>query len=114
MSAPTDQLDREEKPMNANISESDAVPGPIRSFVSVISLGTAVGALAIYAIVQAPAMWRTAERFKAERIQQEDRTYCDKFRMPPGSENFATCVTYLAEIRRRHRDRLAAEAAGLF
>jgi hypothetical protein len=100
--------------MTANISESDnAAPRPLQYWLPVIGLGAAVSAFAVYAIVQAPAMWRATERFKAEQIQQEDRTYCEKFRMPPGSESFATCVTYLTEIRARHGDRLAAEAVGL-
>jgi hypothetical protein len=34
--------------------------------------------------------------------------------MPPGGESFTTCVGYLAEIRRLHGERVAAEAAGVF
>jgi hypothetical protein len=100
--------------MNTDISETgDAAPRPLQSWVPLVALGAVVGALAIYAIVEAPARWRTAEQFKADQIQEEDRTYCEKFRMPPGSETFATCVADLMEIRRRHGQRFAAEAAGL-
>jgi hypothetical protein len=100
--------------MNADISESgNVMPRPLQSWVPVVALAAAVCALAIYAVVEAPAAWRTAERFKAEQIQQEDRTYCGKFGMPPGSESFAACATDLTEIRRRHGDRIAAEAAGV-
>jgi hypothetical protein len=100
--------------MNTDISESgNAAPRPLQPWVALFALGAAVSAFAIYAIVQAPAAWRTAERLRAEQIQEEDRTYCEKFRMPPGSETFATCVADLMEIRRRHGQRVAAEAAGL-
>lgn len=100
--------------MNADISESgNVMPRPLQSWVPVVALATAVCAVAIYAVLEAPATWRAAERHKAEQIQQEDRAYCDKFRMPPGSENFATCAADLNEIRRRHGDRIAAETAGV-
>jgi len=101
--------------MNAEISESKNVAGAARwSKTPVIVLAVTVSALAIYAIVSTPAMWRSAERFRAEQSRQEDRAYCEKFRMPPGSESFATCAADLAEIRRLHGNRLAAEAAGIF
>ncbi|MEA2841196.1 MAG: hypothetical protein QOF41_2526 [Methylobacteriaceae bacterium] len=73
----------------------------------------AASAFAIWAIVFAPRMWRAAERLKAEQVDQENGIFCEKFRMPPGSESFATCVMYLTEVRRRHGDRIAAEAAGI-
>ena len=100
--------------MNVDISESENVTARLlKSWVPVTALATAVCAFATYGVVEAPATWRAAERFKAEQIQQEDRTYCEKFRMPPGSESFAACATDLTEIRQRHRDRIAAEAAGV-
>jgi hypothetical protein len=100
--------------MNAHFSESDnTVPRPHQSRLPVFALGIVVSAVAIYAIVQAPTTWRSLERFKAEQIQQEDWTYCEQFRMPPRSESFAACAARLMEVRRRHGDRLAAEAAGL-
>jgi hypothetical protein len=103
------------KPMNADISESkNAATGARRPKTPVIVLAATMSALAIYAIVSAPAMWRSAERFRAELSQQEDRAYCAKFRMPPGGESFAICAADLAEIRRLHGNRLAAEAAGTF
>lgn len=100
--------------MNPNISEGKFTP-PRRlySWLPAAAVGTAVSALAAYALIQAPAMLRAAERFKLEQIRQEDRTYCENFRMPSGSENFSTCVDKLREIRARHGARLAAESAGL-
>ena len=100
--------------MKAGNSESENVTPKLRqSCVPAIALATAICAFAIYAVVEAPATWRAAQRFKAEQIQQEDQMFCERFRMPPGSEGFATCVVYLTDIKRRHGDRLAAEAAGI-
>jgi hypothetical protein len=84
-----------------------------QSWMPGFALGVAATGLAIYAIIEAPAMWRTAERLKAEQIQQEDRAHCEKFRMLPASEDFVACVADLKEIRRLHRDRSLAEAAGM-
>ena len=102
--------------MKQNLSESSALTagahGP-RPWGAIV-LAMAVGSLAVYAIVSAPAALRTAERVKAEQIRLEDREYCEKFRMPPGTEAFATCVADLTELRRRHGDRVVAEAAGVF
>jgi hypothetical protein len=101
--------------MNADISgHENAGRRPLRSWLLVVALGAGASVFAIYAIVAAPATRRTAERIMSEQIQQEDRSYCDKFRMPPGSEAFAACAADLTEIRRRQRDRSAAEAAGMF
>jgi hypothetical protein len=73
----------------------------------------AVAAIAVYAVFYAPGMWQAAERLRAEQIGQEDKEFCAKFLMPPGSEGFATCTNNLAEIRKRHAERLAAAAAGI-
>jgi hypothetical protein len=78
-----------------------------------IAFIAAVSAFAVWAIVFAPTMWRAAERLKAEQVDQENGIFCEKFRMPPGNESFATCVMYLTEVRRRQGDRIAAEAAGI-
>ena len=100
--------------MNTNTSKSENLTWrlPLSRLPS-FALGVAAGSVAIYAVTDAPAMWATAERVKAEQIEQEDREYCDKFRMPSGSENFAACAADLAEVRRRQRDRTRAEAAGM-
>lgn len=102
--------------MNADMSDSENATANLRSLwfrAPIIVFGAAVSAFAIYAIVSAPAMWRAAERVNAEQLRQEDRMFCEKFRMPPDSEGFETCVGYLKEIRKRHGDRLTAEAAGM-
>jgi hypothetical protein len=108
----------EEKPMKTDTSKNDtAAAGPrlqsLSSRAPAIAFATAVSACAIYAAANGPTLWSTAQRLKAEQLQQEDLMFCERFRMPHGSESFATCVVNLTEIRRRHGDRLAAEAAGV-
>ena len=39
--------------------------------------------------------------------------FCEKFRMPPDSDAFATCVGYLLEIRRLNAERINAETVGI-
>jgi hypothetical protein len=109
-------VNHEEEPMNANISEGKNVTADPRrpeSWGPVIALGILVGSLGLYAVFSAPAALQAAERARAAEIQQETRAHCEKFQMPPGSEGFASCAADLTEIRRRHRDRFAAEAAGI-
>ena len=91
--------------MKAHISESN--PAVSQSRLPAFALGLVVSAIAIYAIVEAPATLRSLELIKAEQIQQEDRTYCEQFRMPVGSESFAACASRLKEVRQRHADRVA-------
>ena len=107
-----------EESMKADISSSDNAalrPGSksFSSRIPSIVFVLAVSACAIYAAAYGPILYSTAQHLKTEQLQQEDRTFCGKFNMPPGSENFQTCVGYLSEVRRLHRDRVAAEAAGL-
>jgi hypothetical protein len=100
--------------MNTNTSKSENLTWHLQQYrLPSFALGIAVCSVAIYAAIDAPAMWATAERVKAEQIEQEDREYCDKFRMPFGSENFAACAADLAEVRRRERDRTTALEMGL-
>ena len=108
-------LDREEEPMKASVSEgSDTTAGSGGSRSWAIVLAVAICSLGLYAIVSGPAEFRASERARAEQIALEDREFCARFRMPPGSEGFATCAADLTELRRRHRGRVIAEASGMF
>ncbi|HKU05193.1 MAG TPA: hypothetical protein VJR30_03920 [Bradyrhizobium sp.] len=92
---------------------TDVFGSPILSrWIPRLVLGAA-GALAIYAAVAAPEMIRNAERLRAEQIQQEDREYCTRLKMPPGTDSFAACAAELAEIRRIQHERALAYAAGM-
>lgn len=97
-------------------NDSAAVGSGLKSFSSRIPsivFALAVGACAIYAAANGPILYSTAQHLKTEQLQQEDRIFCGKFNMPPGSESFRICVGYLSEVRRLHGERVAAEAAGL-
>jgi hypothetical protein len=72
-----------------------------------------VAAVAIYAAAAGPEAMRNAARVSAEQIQQEDREYCTRLGMAPGTERFAACAADLAEIRRRQHDRALAYSAGI-
>jgi hypothetical protein len=104
--------------MKTDISSSDnAAARPssksIYSRTPSVVFALAVSSCAVYAAANGPILWSTAQHIKTEQLQQEDRIFCEKFNMPPGSESFRTCVVYLSEVRRLHGDRVAAEAAGV-
>ncbi|MBR0775054.1 hypothetical protein JQ625_09430 [Bradyrhizobium diazoefficiens] len=93
---------------------ADARPSSKPRFSSFsVVFALAVSACAVYAAANGPALWSNAQQLKTERIQQEDRMFCERFRMPPGSESFPMCVASLAEVRSLHGDRVAAAAAGV-
>jgi hypothetical protein len=101
--------------MNTGISDlrNEVTLSPLRSRWGISAFASAVCVFAVWAIFFAPTRWRAAEQLKAEQIDQENRTLCEKFQMPPGGDQFATCVAYLTEVRQRHGDRIASEAAGM-
>ena len=104
--------------MKTDTSSNDgaAVWSGLKSFCSRIPsivFALAVSACAIYAAANGPTLYSTAQHLKTEQLQQEDKIFCGKFNMPPGSESFRTCVVYLSEVRRLHGDRVTAEAAGI-
>ncbi len=85
----------------------------LSSRVPSVVFALAVSACAVYAAASGPVLWSTAQRLKTEKLQQEDRMFCERFNMPPGSESFPMCVAYLAQVRSLHGDRVAADAAGV-
>lgn len=86
---------------------------PFSSRIPSIVFALTVGAGAVYAVGIGPVVYSTGQRLRTEQLQQEDRLFCEKFNMPPGSESFPTCVDHLSQIRRLHAERVAAEAAGM-
>jgi hypothetical protein len=65
--------------------------------------------IVLAAVLPSPAMRAKAEQLKAEQIDQENRTLCEKIGMLPGSERFAACASVLSEVRKRQAERFAAE-----
>jgi hypothetical protein len=60
-----------------------------------------------------PATTRRAEHVRASIVAAENRAYCEKWGMPPGTHAHMLCTTDLQELRRTiERDR--ADVAGLF
>ncbi len=104
--------------MKTDITSGDnaAVRPNLKSFSSripSIAFALGVSAFAVYAAANGPTLYSTGQHLKTEQLKQEDRIFCGKFSMPPGSESFSTCVAYLADVRRLHGDRMAAAAAGV-
>jgi len=104
--------------MKTTISgRADAAGAPrVQSFAArlpAIAFAIGVSACAVFAAANGPVLWSAAEQRKAEQVQQENKSFCERFRMPLGGESFPTCVGLLSEIRKLHGDRLAAEAAGV-
>jgi hypothetical protein len=98
---------------NANSAEPPRQQS-LTSRIPGIVFALGVSACAVFAAANGPVLWSGAEQRKAEQVQQENKLFCERFRMPPGGETFATCVGLLSEVRKLHGDRLAAEAAGVF
>jgi hypothetical protein len=68
-----------------------------------------VSGTAIYMFVNGPAIRAAVESYKAEQIDQENTQFCQKFNMPRGTDVFATCVTYLMDIRKREAERVTRD-----
>ena len=83
------------------------------SRIPAIVLALTVSAGAVFATAIGPGVYSTVQRLRTEQIQREDRLFCEKLNMPPGSESFPTCVGHLSQIRGLHAERVAADAAGL-
>jgi flagellar biosynthesis/type III secretory pathway M-ring protein FliF/YscJ len=65
----------------------------------------------VAAILPSPAMRQRAEQLKAEQIDQENRSLCERLGMPRGSERFAACAGALSEARQAQAKRFAIEFA---
>jgi len=74
-----------------------------------------VGALTvtgIYMLVNGPAIRAAANSYTAEQIQQENTAFCQRLGIPRGTEAFATCASVLADVRKRHEDRVTRDLVG--
>jgi hypothetical protein len=73
-----------------------------------------VGAVVIYMIIYGPAIRAEAESRKVEETDQEDTLFCQKFGMPRGTDTFATCASYLADVRKRDEERVSRDLDPIF
>lgn len=75
------------------------------------ALMAATASLLAYVVINEPEMRAAAERQKAEAIERENRAFCHKFRVGPGTGGYATCADELMQIRRQHEERIRDESA---
>jgi hypothetical protein len=69
-----------------------------------------VGAwILVHALINGPKARAMIERQNANQIVQEDLAFCGKFGVAPGTPAFSTCADELAQIRRRHEERMGAD-----
>lgn len=80
--------------------------------VGAYAVGLAVVCTVI--IVNGPQLRARAEAQKAQEIDQENRAFCGKFGMGPGTSGYAECAANLMQVRERHEGRIASELVGLF
>ena len=83
-------------------------PGVFFAICGIVTAGVVV-----FAVMTGPARREASERLRTEQIAAEDSIYCEKLRMPRGTDDFALCAGYLREIRDRQADRSAHDAAGI-
>jgi hypothetical protein len=64
----------------------------------------------VAALIYGPEARAAAERDKAIAIEQENHAFCTGLGHKPTSEVYVRCTAALADIRRRHEERLTADA----
>jgi hypothetical protein len=69
------------------------------------AVATAAWILA-HAMINGPRARAMIEWQDAAQIAQEDRAFCGKFGVAPGTPALRTCAEELGQIRRRHDERL--------
>jgi anti-sigma-K factor RskA len=75
----------------------------------VAALAGAVIYVFIHVFINGPAIRAAIESHDAEQIDQENTVFCQNFDMARGTDAFATCASHLADIRKRHAERLARD-----
>jgi hypothetical protein len=87
-----------------------------------VSLRTIASALAVAVLVAwglhavfiaGPAMRAAAHESVGRAIADEDRQFCEKFGMRPGSDAFTACGKELSVVRQKQADRDSAAAQGI-
>jgi hypothetical protein len=79
-----------------------------------MGIAVAVGAwILVHALINGPKARAMIEWQNANQIAQEDLALCRKFGAVPGTSAFRTCADELAQIRRRHQERMDSDL-GIF
>ena len=63
--------------------------------------------VALYMVVNGPQSAKVAELQTAREIENENVAFCRKLGVDQNSAKFVTCADGLADIRRRHAERLS-------
>ena len=63
--------------------------------------------VALYMVVNGPQSAKVAELQTAQEIENENVAFCRKLGVDQDSAKFVTCADGLADIRRRHAERLS-------
>jgi hypothetical protein len=83
-----------------------------------LAYGTAAAvlltALCLYLVTEGSALRRRVEQMRLEEISQENDLFCKKIGMARGTDAFATCASDLAEVRRRHANRISEDYEPFF
>jgi hypothetical protein len=75
--------------------------------LSVLAVG--FGGLVTYDQTNGPRLSAAHERQRAAETGQEDRTFCTKLGLAPGTAQFSSCGDGLADYRRQAEERFAKE-----
>src|SRR5262245_36010437 len=113
---------REINPMTSNIAVNrighpDVQGTPRKVSLATIAGAAYIGTLAVavtYLVINGPAMRKVAERSSAAQIEQENTAFCQRFGMARGTDSFEACASALAEIRKRHGERITRELVDFF
>lgn len=98
--------------MTANATSPSSAPYPVLQWVGTGAFAFFAVALVymlITGLIYGPAARAAAEREQAMAIEKESRVFCTGLGLVAGSELYASCTDGLAEIRRRHQERLTSD-----
>ncbi len=101
--------------MNTRISAANNVAAGLatrsmRTWIPLLAIAAVV--IALIGILDRPAAREKAQQLKAEQVDQEDRTLCERLGKAHGNEGFSACAAILSEVRQRNAERFAAEIRG--
>jgi hypothetical protein len=74
---------------------------------AIAAIVIAVGAgTVIFVMINGPKMRAVIERERAAEVEEENRAFCTKFALTPGTNAFVACANGLSHIRLQHEERL--------
>jgi hypothetical protein len=95
--------------MKSDLRTEESRSASLLGWLGAVFMGTAVavGAWVLaHVLINGPRARVMIEWQNANEIAQEDLALCGKFGAVPGTSAFRTCADELAQIRRRHHERM--------